>query len=80
MGKRSEFPRLAQDRYATPLSAALPLLERLPPHTRFYEPCVGEHDLVHHLTAAGHVLVGCSDEELDAGPGVTFRSRAASFS
>jgi hypothetical protein len=48
------------------LSAVLPLLECLPPHTKFYEPCRGENDLVGHLTAAGHVLVGSSDEELDA--------------
>jgi hypothetical protein len=66
MGKRSSFPRRERDNYPTPLSAVLPLLECLPPHTKFYEPCRGENDLVGHLTAAGHVLVGSSDEELDA--------------
>ena len=66
MGKRSSFPRRERDCYPTPLSAVLPLLECLPPHTKFYEPCRGENDLVGHLTAAGHVLVGSSDEELDA--------------
>ena len=66
MGKRSAFPRRERDNYPTPLSAVLPLLECLPPYTKFYEPCRGENDLVGHLTAAGHVLVGSSDEELDA--------------
>ena len=40
MGKRSDFPRIPQDRYNTPLRAVLPLLERLAPSTQFYEPCM----------------------------------------
>jgi hypothetical protein len=68
MGKRSSFSRRERDNYPTPLSAVRPLLESLPPHTKFYEPCRGEDDLVGHLTAAGHVLVGSSDEEHDAIP------------
>jgi hypothetical protein len=66
MGTRSSFPRRERDNYPTPLSAVLPLLECLPPQTKFYEPCRGENDLVGHLTKAGHLLVGSSDEELDA--------------
>jgi hypothetical protein len=68
LGKRStgKFPRFPKDRYRTPLSAALPLLDRLRPGTRFIEPCVGEGDLVDHLTAAGHILVSASDSETDA--------------
>ena len=34
MGKRSSFPRRERDKYPTPLSAVLPLLECLPPHTK----------------------------------------------
>jgi hypothetical protein len=43
-----------------------PLLPRLAPATRFYEPCVGHGSLVEVLTGAGHVCVGSSDEEADA--------------
>jgi hypothetical protein len=66
MGKRSYFPRRDRDDYCTPLSAVLPLLECLPPRTAFVDPCCGEGDLIAHLTAAGHVLVGRSDAEIDA--------------
>jgi hypothetical protein len=66
MGKRSNFPRVPQDRYNTPLSGVEPLLKHFSLRTRFYEPCAGENDLIAHLEAAGHVCVGSSDIELDA--------------
>jgi hypothetical protein len=68
LAKRStgKFPRADKDKYRTPLSAALPLLDHLKPCTRFIECCAGEGDLIDHLTAAGHILVSSSDAEIDA--------------
>jgi hypothetical protein len=66
MGKRSDFPRIPQDSYATPIAAAAPLIDRLPAGTRFIEPCAGEGRLIEHLTGAGHVLVGRFDLPIDA--------------
>lgn len=47
MGKRSDFPRRAQDAYDTPAEAVLPLLPHLPTYRlRFWEPCAGVGALV----------------------------------
>ena len=49
MGKRSEFPRNANDLYPTPYEAVLPLIPWLRGVRSFAEPCCGNHDLVRHL-------------------------------
>ena len=66
MGKRSDFPRLPQDKYDTPKSAAMALLPHLMPGTQFIEPCAGEGYLIGHLKRAGHVLIGAFDLPDDA--------------
>ena len=42
MGKRSDFPRRAQDAYDTPPEAVLPLIPHLPGEFSFCEPCAGK--------------------------------------
>ena len=66
MGKRSLFPRVPQDAYATPAEAVTPLLRHLAARTRYIEPCAGEGRLIEHLERAGHVLVGAYDLPDDA--------------
>jgi hypothetical protein len=66
MGKRSNFVRVEKDSYPTPRGAVYPLLGRLPPNTRFVEPCAGEGKLIGHLEAAGHICVGRYDLPDDA--------------
>jgi hypothetical protein len=66
LGKRSDFPRLPQDKYNTPREAVLPLLECLKPRTRFVEPCAGAGHLTGHLKRAGHILAGAYDLPDDA--------------
>jgi hypothetical protein len=66
MGKRSDFVRIARDKYDTPVEAARPLLRWLPRRTRFIEPCVGAGQLAGHLKASGHVCVGAYDWPDDA--------------
>lgn len=66
MGKRSDFPRRAQDDYPTPPEAVTPLLPHLQPGASFTEPCVGAGQLARTLTAAGFCLVKCSDLPHDA--------------
>ena len=55
MGKRSSFPRVTRDAYATPLAATIPLIPHLKAEgiVSFVEPCCGKGDLVRHLEAAG---------------------------
>jgi hypothetical protein len=57
MGKRSSFPRITRDFYATPLAATIPLLPYLKSDgiVTFAEPCAGDGDLIRHLEAAGFV-------------------------
>lgn len=52
MGKRSDFPRRAQDAYDTPAGAIIPLLRHIPNGTRFIEPCAGKGDLIRVLEAS----------------------------
>jgi hypothetical protein len=66
MGRRSEFPRIPQDAYQTPLAAVLPLLPHLEPGTKFIESCRGEGRLIEHLVAHGHICTGQSDLPTDA--------------
>lgn len=55
IGKRSDFPRVKRDFYATPLRAVEPLI----PHLQgggirsFAEPCFGKGDLAGHLESFG---------------------------
>lgn len=63
MGKRSNFERVERDYYPTPYEAVVPLLEHLPPETRFMEPCAGNGILVEHLEFHGHTCVRASDIE-----------------
>lgn len=63
MGKRTNYPRVPRDFYATPYKAVLPLLPFLKPHTRFSEPCCGDMALVKHLEKHGHKLYWASDIE-----------------
>jgi hypothetical protein len=58
MGKRSDFPRRAQDDYATPLAALEPLLPHLCRQTPIIEPCPGAGALVEHLRTAGFRISG----------------------
>lgn len=46
MGKRSNFPRRAQDAYDTPASAVKPLLPHLPAAFNYWEPCAGRGALI----------------------------------
>lgn len=65
MGKRSNFERRPRDFYPTPKEAAL-VLEPYIGTALFYEPCVGDGDLVRHLEDMGSVCMGSSDHEIDA--------------
>lgn len=68
MGKRSDFPKVEKDAYMTTDKRAVrPLLDYYKgiPFS-YYEPCVGEKDLINLLAGFGRVCVGHSDSELDA--------------
>lgn len=66
MGKRSNFEKIEKDRYMTTDARAVrPLFEYYAGLTfSYYEPCVGNGDLVRLLR--GYNCVGGSDIELDA--------------
>lgn len=53
MGKRSDFPRHANDFYPTPQSAVPPLIPHLRGIRTFAEPCCGDGALVRHLELVG---------------------------
>ena len=61
MGKRSSFERIPRDFYPTPRAAVEPLLQHLPPETRFAEPCAGDGALIDALTVAGHRCCAATD-------------------
>lgn len=65
MGKRSDKPRIAKDKYRTPMEAVLPLLPHLSPRTRFAEPCAGDGRLARHLEVHGHRCLGMWDTDPD---------------
>ena len=46
MAKRSDFPRIPQDFYPTPMSAIKPLVPHLPQGVTYAEACAGKLDLV----------------------------------
>lgn len=65
MGKRSDFPKISKDAYMTfDPRATRPLLPILRPSLTYYEPCVGNGDLIRLLS--DFKCVGSSDIELDA--------------
>lgn len=65
MGKRSNFERIPKDAYMTiDPRATKPLLEFLGNEVSYYEPCVGNGDLINLLKP--HVCVGYSDVEKNA--------------
>lgn len=61
MGKRSDKPRRADDKYLTPAAAVLPLVPFLTPGMTFVEPCAGDGRLVRHLSAHGLRCVWSAD-------------------
>lgn len=67
MGKRSDFPKIGKDAYMTTDPRAVrPLLDYYQnSYFTYYEPCVGNGDLVNLLTPIGK-CVGSSDTEMDA--------------
>lgn len=67
MGKRSNFPKIPKDAYMTfDPRATKPLMDHLVVHMpiSYYEPCVGNRDLINLLSSFD--CVGNSDAELDA--------------
>jgi hypothetical protein len=63
MGKRSNFPRLAGDRYMTTDHDPVMKLQRhLPRPFAYAEPCAGRGDLIgHHMQFYGHRCVYAGD-------------------
>lgn len=61
MGKRSDFERIAQDKYRTPPEGIAPLLPYLPRGASFAEPCAANGQIVDYLESAGHPCVFASD-------------------
>ena len=61
MGKRSDFERIPQDFYPTPLAAVLPLIPYLRGVRTFAEPCCGDGALVRHLESHGLRCVYAGD-------------------
>lgn len=55
----------ANDFYPTPAGAVLPLIPFLRPGLKYYEPCAGAGDLIHHISACDEWLrcVGACDIE-----------------
>ncbi len=68
MGKRSDFPKIEKDAYMTTDSRAVrPLLDYWGSIAlSYYEPCVGNGDLINLLPHPQFSCVGKSDVELDA--------------
>ena len=63
MGKRSNFERKPRDFYPTPFEAVEPLIEHLPKHFTFAEPCAGNGTLVGHLEHYNGHCMWASDIE-----------------
>ena len=63
MGKRSNFERKPRDFYSTPFVAVEPLIEHLPKHFTFAEPCAGNGALVGHLEHYKGICMWASDIE-----------------
>lgn len=63
MGKRSNFERIEKDFYRTIDERAYSRLNDVMNPCKYYEPCVGEYDLVNGLNPYGFKCVGASDIE-----------------
>ena len=63
MGKRSNFERVPRDFYPTPRAAVSPLVEHLPDHFTFTEPCAGDGRLIDHLKEVGGFCADAYDIE-----------------
>jgi hypothetical protein len=63
MGKRSDFKRVERDFYPTPFEAVKCLIEHLPKHFTFAEPCAGNGALIGHLESYGGMCMWASDIE-----------------
>lgn len=61
MSKRSNFERVAHDKYRTPPPPIRLLLPYLPRATHFAEPCAGDGALIRTLEHHGHVCVWAGD-------------------
>lgn len=66
MAKRSDFERITNDFYRTFDPKAHAALARVQDPCLYYEPCVGQHDLVNGLAPYGFTCTGFSDIEKDA--------------
>lgn len=66
MTKRAsgKFKRRAQDSYATPYEAVVPLLPHLGPCIYYHEPCSGAGDLVQHLASNEHRCLAQTDIDM----------------
>jgi len=67
MGKRSDFERKPRDYYITPFEAVEPLIEHLPKHFTFAEPCAGNGALIKHLETGGVCMWASDIEPQDEG-------------
>lgn len=66
MGKRSEYNKIARDKYYTPIAAVKPLIPFLPEKFTFCEPCSGDGRLINHLELlSGATCVASYDIEPD---------------
>ena len=66
MGKRSDVARVERDYYPTPIEAVGPLIDHLPYHFDYVEPCAGDGRLIEHirtLTGGGGECLFKSDIE-----------------
>ena len=61
MGKYSDFPRSPNDRYLTPLKAALPLRRFLTNVATFAEPCSADGRLIRHVESFGPLCIHSGD-------------------
>ena len=61
MGKRSNYPRIEKDKYATPFEAVKPLIGWIPPQARYVEPCAKGGELIASLNQFGHQCTWASD-------------------
>lgn len=65
MTKYSDFEKIPQDQYFTPLKAVEPLGKFLRPNMTFYEPCAGDGRLVDHVEGLGMGLTCTGYSDLD---------------
>ena len=65
MTKYSDFDKIPQDQYFTPIKAVEPLIPWLPINSTFYEPCAGDGRMVDHLESLGANLRCTGYSDLD---------------